>query len=117
MRDELLEDVDDALPRLAGHVQDVVHRLAEQVGDLLGDALGLGAGQVDLVEHRDQLEAALDRQVRVRERLRLDALRGVDDQQRALAGRERAADLVREVDVAGRVDEVQLVGLAVARLV
>ena len=117
LRDELLEHVDDALAGLAGDVQDVVHRLAEQVGDLLGHALGLGAGQVDLVEHRDQLQAALDRQVRVGERLRLDALRRVDDEQRALARGERAADLVGEVDVAGRVDEVQLVGLAVARLV
>ena len=47
-------------------------------------------------------------------RLRLDALRGVDDQQRALARGQRARDLVGEVDVAGRVDQVQLVGLAVA---
>ena len=115
--DELLEHVDDAVAGLAGDPQDVVHRLAEQVGDLLGDALGLGAGQVELVEHRDELEAVLDREVRVRDGLRLDALRRVDDEQRALARGERAADLVREVDVAGRVDEVQLVGLAVARLV
>ena len=93
----------------------VVGRLAEQLGDLLGDALGLGAGQVDLVQARDQLEAGVDREVGVGERLGLDALRGVDDEQRALAGGQRAADLVGEVDVAGRVDEVQLVGLAVAR--
>jgi hypothetical protein len=91
---------------LAGDPQDVVHRLAEQVGDLLGDALGLGAGQVELVEHRDQLEAVLDREVGVGDGLRLDALRGVDDEQRALAGGQRAADLVGEVDVAGGVDEV-----------
>ena len=115
--DELLEHVDDAVAGLAGDPQDVVDRLAEQVGDLLGDALGLGARQVELVEHRDELEAVLDREVRVRDGLRLDALRRVDDEQRALARGERAADLVGEVDVAGRVDEVQLVGLAVARLV
>src|ERR1700712_4511560 len=50
---------------------------------------GLGAGQVELVEHRDQLEAVLDREVRIGDRLRLDALRGIDDEQRALAGGER----------------------------
>ena len=49
--------------------------------------------------------------------LRLDALGGVDDQQRALAGGQRARDLVGEVDVAGRVDQVQVVGLAVGRRV
>ena len=72
----------------------VVGVLADQVGDFAGDALGLGARQVDLVEARDQLEARLDGQVGVGERLRLDALRGVDDEQRALAGRQRARDLV-----------------------
>ena len=43
---------------------------------------------------------ASERQVEVGERLRLDALRGVDDQDRALAGGQRARDLVGEVDVA-----------------
>ena len=62
-------------------------------------------------------EALREREVDVGERLRLDALRGVDDEDRALAGLEAAADLVGEVDVAGRVDEVEAVRLAVARRV
>ena len=69
----------------------LVGRLAEQLGDLGRDALGLGAGQVDLVEAGDQLQPGVDREVGVGERLRLDALRGVDDEQRALARGERAA--------------------------
>ena len=88
-------------------------RLAEQLGDLLGHALGLGAGQVDLVQAGDELEARLDRQVGVGQGLGLDALGGVDDEQRALARGQRARDLVGEVDVPGGVDQVQLVGLAV----
>src|SRR5205823_12306082 len=44
-------------------------------------------------------------------------LRGVDDQQRTLAGRERARDLVGEVDVARRVDQMQLIGLPVGSAV
>jgi hypothetical protein len=59
------------------------------VGDLPGDPLGLGAGQVDLVQARDQLQARLDGEVGVGDRLGLDALGGVDDEQRALAGGER----------------------------
>ena len=62
--------------------------------------------QVDLVEDRDDLEVVVEREVDVGERLRLDALRGVDDQERALARREAARDLVGEVDVPGRVDQV-----------
>ena len=50
----------------------------------------------------------------VGERLGLDALGGVDDEDRALAGLQAVADLVGEVDVAGRVDEVEPVGQAVA---
>ena len=59
----------------------------------------------------------VDRLIDVGQRLRLDALAGVDHQQRALAGGERAVDLVGEVDMAGRVDQVEDVVLAVARLV
>ncbi len=57
----------------------------------------------------------LDRLVDIGERLRLDALRRVDHQQRALARGEGAADFIGEVDMAGRVHEVELIGLAVAR--
>ena len=62
---------------------------ADDVLDLLPDAVGLGRRQVDLVQHRDDLEVGVDRLIGVGERLRLDALRGVDEQQRALAGAQR----------------------------
>ena len=110
--DQLVEDLDDALAGLGADAEHAVGRLADQVGDLLADPLGLGAREVDLVQARDQLESGLDRQIRVGDRLRLDALRGIDDEQRALACGEAARDLVGEVDVSGRVDQMQLVGLA-----
>ena len=50
--------------------------------------LGLGRRQVDLVEDRHDLVIVVERLVDVGQRLRLDALGGVDDQQRALEGRE-----------------------------
>src|SRR5262249_21428670 len=53
----------------------------------------------------------------VGERLRLYALGGVDHQQRALAGGERAVDFVGEIDVPWSVDQVEDVVLAVARAV
>ena len=80
------------------------------------DLLGLGGGEVDLVDHRHDLMVVLDRLVDVGQRLRLDALRRVDHQQRALAGGEAARDFIGEVDVAGRVHQVELIGLAVRRL-
>ena len=53
---------------------------ADHLLDLLPHPLGLGARQVDLVQHRDDLEVVVERQVDVGQRLRLDALRGVDHQ-------------------------------------
>ena len=49
--------------------------------------------------------------------LGLDSLRSVNQQERAFAGHERAPYLVGEIDVARCVDQVQLVGFAIAGLV
>ena len=67
---------------------------------------GSAAGQVELVEAGDDLEVVLEGQVAVGQRLGLDALGGVDEQDHALAGGQGPGHLVAEVDVAGRVDEV-----------
>ena len=45
---------------------------------------GSADGQIDLVQNRNQLEIVLDREISVRERLRLDALRSIDNQQMRL---------------------------------
>src|SRR5690606_24875230 len=90
---------------------------ADHLLDLRLHAVGFGGGQVDLVEDGNDLVIVVDRRVDIGKRLRLHPLRGVDHQQRALAGGERAGDLVGEVHVAGRVDEVQHVVLAVAGVI
>ncbi len=86
---------------------------ADDVFDLAAGFLGLRAGQVDLVDDRDDLEAAVHGEVRVGQRLRLHALARIHQQQRALARGQRPRDLVREVHVARRVDQVQDVLLPV----
>ena len=58
--DQLLEHLGDTGAGLAADAQDRLGRLAEQLGDFAGDALGFGAGQVELVQAGDQLEAGLD---------------------------------------------------------
>ena len=89
-----------------------MHLLArdrEDVLQLLDDDVGLRRRQVDLVEDRDDHEVLAQREMDVGQRLGLDPLGGVDHEDGALAGLQAAADLVGEVDVAGRVDEVQAV--------
>ncbi len=71
------------------------------------------AGEVNLVDDGDGLQVVLQRQVHVGQRLRLHALGGIYHQQRALAGGQRAADLVGEVHMAGGVDEVEGVFLPI----
>ena len=116
-RDDRLEDLGDAGPLLGAGEEDLLARDGERLLQLVHHPLRIGAGQVDLVDDRDDRQLLLHGEVDVGERLRLDALRGVDDEDRALAGRERSAHLVREVDVARRVDQVELVGLAVGGVV
>ena len=53
----------------------------------------------------------IEREVGIGERLRFDALRGIDDQQRSFAGLQAARDFVGEIDVPGRIDEIQLIVL------
>ena len=114
--DDVVEQAVDALAGLRADPEHVVRVAADQAGQLRGVLLRVGAGQVDLVEHRDDVQVGAHREVEVRQRLRLDALRGVDQQDRGLAGLERAGDLVGEVDVAGGVDHVEHVGAGLGAL-
>ena len=113
-RDPLDDRVQHGLDPLAGlrrDPKDLLGILADELGDFGGRGVGIRLREVDLVHDRDDLQVVLDGEIRVRDCLRLDALRGVHDEQRALAGLERARDLVGEVDVARRVDQVQLEAL------
>ena len=103
--------VDDCLKNLgaahAGLRRDekrVVHRNRENVLDLARDFLDVGAWKVHLVENRNDLELRVLREVCVRNGLRLDALCGVDYEKRPFARTHRAADLIGEVDMAGRIE-------------
>ena len=111
--DDLFEDVADVGPLLRGDAGRVGSVEADDVLDLLLRPLDVRRGEVDLVDDGDDLEVVFEGEVDVGERLRLDALRRIDDEDGALARGERAGDLVGEVDVAGGVDEVELVLLPV----
>ena len=116
-RGQRLQQLGDALAGLGRAQHGVAGIDADHILDLGPDALRLGGGQIDLVERDDDLVVVIDRLVHIGERLRLDALGRIDHQQRAFAGSERAAHLIGEIDMAGRVDNVQGKGPAVGRLV
>ena len=86
---------------------------ADDVFDLRADPVGFGCGQVDLVEDRHDLVVRVDGLIDIGQRLCLDALGRIDHQERAFDRLHRAGDLIGEIDVAGRVDQVEDIGLAI----
>ena len=115
--DHVLQHGGDVDAHLRGDLRRLVAGQADDVLDLLLDPGRVGGGEVDLVDDREDLKVVIHREIGVRQRLGLHALRRVHDQHRALAGGQRAADLIVEVHMARRVDQVQRVGLAVVRRV
>ena len=111
--DDGLQHLVDAQAGLGRALHGVGGVDADDVLDLLAHPVRLGGRQVDLVQHRHDLVVVVDGLVDVGQGLGLDALAGVHHQDRALAGGQRAADLIGEVDVAGRVHQVEDIVLAV----
>lgn len=69
------------------------------------DGVGVGSGQVDLVEYGDDLKIVLHGKVDVGESLRLHTLGGVNDQECSLAGSKRAGYLVSDLETRKRNNE------------
>ena len=76
---------------------------------------GAGVGAVDLVDDDDRLEAERERLAGDELGLRHRPFGGVDQQDDAVDHRQDALDLGAEIGVAGRVDDVDVGGLAVWR--
>ena len=114
---DLFHDGADVDPLLRGDGRGVVRRDADDVLDFLAHALRIGAGQVDFVDHGHDLKPGVHREIRVRQRLCLDALRGIHHEHGPLARRQTARNLIVEIDVAGRVDQVEHIILPVLRMV
>ena len=112
--DDPFQHVLHAGAQLCGNAGRVEAGQADHVLHLLGDPLGLGAGQVDLVQDGHQLQVVLEGHIGVGQGLRLDPLAGIHHQHRALAGGQGAADLVAEVHMARGVDQVEFIVFAVA---
>ncbi len=70
--------------------------------------LDVGGRKVYLVDHRDDDKVVLHGRVQVGEGLGLDPLGGIDEKEDPFARGEGPGNFVRKVNVAGRVDEVQL---------
>ncbi len=115
--DDLVEQRLDPVPGLGRGEQHVGDVAPDDVRKLGGVLLGLGRGQVDLVQHRDDVEVGAEGEVQVCQGLRLDPLSRVDQQHGRLAGLEAAGHLVGEVHVPRCVDHVEHVRARLGALV
>ena len=85
--------------------------------NLFANPLGLGRGQIDLVNYRNNFEIMVQREISIRERLRFHALRCVDHQQRAFARLQAARNFVGKIHMARRIDQIELIQVAIVGLV
>ena len=89
--DDLFEDVAHAHAGLAARGDGFRAVEADDLFDLLLGPVDVGARQIDLVQNREDLEPLVEREVHVRERLRLDPLGRIDHQNGALRRRPSCA--------------------------
>ena len=80
----------NALAGLRADVDALFGGEAEDLFDFHCDAIGVRSGKIDLVDHRNDREVARNSEVRIGDRLRLDALRRVHDEHGAFARFQRA---------------------------
>ena len=107
----------DALAGLARDAHGIIGRDRQVILDLGLNLVGMGRGQVDLVDGRHNVQIGVHSERRVGDGLRLDALCGVDDEHRALAGSQRTRNLIGKVHVARRIDQVELICLAIVGVI
>ena len=107
----------NTLAGLARHAHGIIGGNRQVILDLGLDLVGMGRGQVNLVDGRNNIQIGVHSERRVGDGLRLDALRGVDNEHRALTGCQRARDLVGKVNVARRIDQVELIRLAIVGVI
>ena len=59
---------------------------ADDILDFLRHTIRIGRRKIDFIDHRKDLEIMIQRQIGIRQRLRLDTLRRIDDQNRTITG-------------------------------
>ena len=108
-----LKQIVDTFAGLARNAHGVVGRNGKLIFNLGLHLIGMCARKIDLVDCRDNVKIGVHGERRVGNRLGLNALRSINNEYRAFARREGTRDLVREVNVAGRVDQVELIGFPI----
>lgn len=95
------------LARAGGDSEYIILAAAQKIGDLVRHDIRLRGVHVDLVHHRDDLKPVVHSQIEIGNRLGLNALRRIHNQQRPLAGCDGAGNLVGKVHMTRSVDQIE----------
>src|SRR6266849_5270732 len=116
-RHDRFEHVFHAEATLRADQQRVLRGNREHGFDLFFCEIRLRRGQIDFIDHRQDRQVVPRGEKRIRNGLRFHALRCVNNQERAFAGREGARNFIRKIYVAGRVNQIQSIRISVFRFV
>jgi hypothetical protein len=105
--DNRLQDFLNADPVLGGAEDRQIRIKPQFLIHLLLHSRHIGGGQVDLVDHGKDGEVILHGFVEIGQGLGLNALRGIHEEQHAVAGGKSPGHFIRKIHVARRVDEIE----------
>ena len=117
LRHNRFQHIANAEAGFGGNIDTVFRIQPDNVFNLGFDALRLGGRQIDLVQHRHNLMVHINRLIDIGQGLRLNPLAGINHQKRAFASRQRAVYFIGKIDMARRINQVQLISLAILRLI
>ena len=115
--DNLLKDFINADPCLGGNQRRLICRKPDDLLNLASHLVRSCAGEINLVDDRQNLQIMLQCHIDVGQCLCLNALCGIHHKQCALTGSQCTADLIGKVHMAGGVNQVQHILFPVSGLV
>src|ERR1035441_4996489 len=80
---------------------------AHQINNLILHFFGIGTRQIYLIQHRNYLQIILQSQVKIRDSLGLNPLCSINYKQGTFAGGNGTGDLIREINMAWSINEIQ----------
>ncbi len=111
----LFQHILDSHAVLSGNQRRVLRLDPDHILNLFNHTLRLGAGKVDLIDYRKNIQVMIQSQINVGKCLGFNSLGGVHHQYSAVAGRKAAAYFIIEIHMPRRIDQVKNVFLSVFR--
>ena len=115
--DDGLQNILNANVFLGATGHSIFTRDRQDILDLRDGPVDIRVGQINFIDHRNNLEILFHREMDIGDGLRLHTLCSIDNQQGAFTGAETARNLIGEIHMPGSVDEIQFICFTILRCV